>query len=97
MDLDRLWAELALSLGVLKQAALALFPRLLAALFVLLVTALVAWLLRAVVRRLFRGLASRLPGAAPGGRWEGGNASAANAVASAVFLAADPRGLDAGE
>jgi hypothetical protein len=86
MDLDRLWAELALSLGVLKQAALALFPRLLAALFVLLVTTLVAWLLRAVVRRLFRGLASRLPGAAPGGRWGGENASAAaNAVAGAVF------------
>ncbi|MEO8184128.1 MAG: mechanosensitive ion channel domain-containing protein [Deltaproteobacteria bacterium] len=86
MDVDSLWVELALSLGVLKRALVAFFPRAVAALFVLLVTTLVAWGLRAVVRRVFRGFAGRLPGADIPGRWgEVDGEAAARAVASAVF------------
>ncbi len=86
MDLDSLWVELALSLGVLKRASIAFFPRAVAALFVLMVTTVVAWALRAIVPRVFRAFARRLPGAGDAGRWgDLDGEAAARAVARAVF------------
>jgi hypothetical protein len=85
-DLDSLLIELTLALGVLKQASLALLPRIVTALFVLFVTALAAWGLRALVRRVFRSLARRRPGADDPARWSEADGSAtAHAVSGAAF------------